>query len=208
MIVTVKGIEEKTKGDNKWITVTDENGKTHNIFSHLKDKWALCFEGATVELVKKKNEVNPKYWDVVDIKSATVKEAVQADQSATYATKATERASIQRQVAVKAVVECLCNKVEVPHTLVGQTWAVMAEWLGITPPEATESPAEGITSTEGITEAQKKKLGVIAREKGLKSEGLRAYMMMAFGKEHSKDLSMKEATEFITAIESGAIEVS
>jgi len=203
MIITIKGIEEKTKGGNKWITVTDENGKAHNIFSHLADKWALCFEGATVELVKKKNEHNPKFWDVVDIKSATIKDAVQADQSATYATKATERASIQRQVAVKAVVECLCNKVEVPHTLIGQTWAVMAEWLGIAPPEATESPTEGM---EGITEAQKKKLGVTAREKGLKPEGLRAYMLMAFGKEHSKDLTRQEATEFITAIEGGAIE--
>jgi len=31
-------------------------------------------------------------------------------------------------------------------------------------------------------------------------------MLMAFGKEHSKDLTKQEATEFITAIEGGAIE--
>ena len=205
MIITIKHVEVKTKGENEWRTVTDENDKTHNIFSQLKDTWPLLVEGATVELVKRKNEHNPKFWDVVDVKPSGVKEAVQQDKSSDFATFHMRQTSIERQNALtNAVNYGIANKMPAGEVLL--TAGVFYDWTssGVIPePTATQDmPPE---ATESITEAQKKKLGAQIRERELKPTQIKAYMLMSFGKEHSGDLTMGEASALITAIENGDI---
>lgn len=205
MIITIKNIEEKTKDDNKWITLTDENDRTHNIFSNLQDKWALCFEGATVELTKKKNG---QYWDVVDIKPSGVKEAVEQDKSAQFASKANERSSIQAQTAVKAVVEMLCNKVTVPLYIVDSMYDKLAEWLDSVPQKEHKEPSVPPEATELATEAQKKKIAVLVREKEIPTKSMHDFIFKEYNKTSSKELTVREASGLIKALEEGKISVS
>uniref|UniRef100_A0A6M3KZK5 Uncharacterized protein n=1 Tax=viral metagenome TaxID=1070528 RepID=A0A6M3KZK5_9ZZZZ len=98
MIITIKRVEEATKGDRSWkVIFFDKDGeeRAKNIF--LADKYPLLQPGATIEIIQVKSG---QYWDITDIKPVTEQDAVQKAQPATYSAKSTDRNSIERQQAL------------------------------------------------------------------------------------------------------------
>lgn len=118
MIITIKELLEESKGEAKWLTVTDENAKKHRLFPNkiegFKEKVGLVFVGSTVELVKKKNG---EYWDVVDIKQSSVSEAIQKDQSADFAISAKEDKSKITSMSVSYIKDLRCAGAPIPFIL-------------------------------------------------------------------------------------------
>ena len=109
MIVTVKKFEDKSTEKGLWFTITDENNKVHNLFGSkipdLENKKHLVQQGMTVELTKVKNPDNAKWWDVTDVKPATVKEAVQKEETSQYAFRYYEQKCMNRRTALMQAVE-------------------------------------------------------------------------------------------------------
>jgi len=106
MIVQIKKVDEASKGDNHWKVITyEKDGQEKQKAIFLKDKYDLLIEGATVDLVMKKNEANPKYWDVTDIKPATLGEAVKTEEKAQYTFKYFEQMSMNRRTALMQSVQ-------------------------------------------------------------------------------------------------------
>ena len=65
IIVIAQKSTLKTKdGKSEYVCLHDVEGKAHNIFDNLKDKWDLCVEGQAIKLVK---EQKGQYWNVVDV---------------------------------------------------------------------------------------------------------------------------------------------
>lgn len=158
MIITVKHFEDKSNEKGVWYLITDENDKSHHLFGtkipELLSKRPLLNEGHTVELVKVKNPDNAKFWDCVDVKSATVTEAVQKDQSSKYATNATRSNEIGQHVATKAIGELLAFGKEVPPDIEARFWCIIRELYDLPPvyyqkePEATPEPPQQATEVQ------------------------------------------------------------
>ncbi len=183
--------------------------KTHKrVFDNIPG-YDLCKEGSTVALSFEKIVKDGKeYFNVVKVERSTATEAVQQDKSSDFATFHLRQTSIERQNALTNAVNYNMNRT-VGEAEILETAEIFYNWTskGIIP-ELLEPTAAQETLPEAlelITEAQKKRLGAQVRERGLKPEQIKAYTMMAFGKEHSKDLTMKEASALITAIQKGDI---
>ena len=64
-IVTIKESNVLTATNGKgYLEVTDQDNTKHRLFENLEDKWELCEEGKTVQLIK---EQSGKYWNVIDV---------------------------------------------------------------------------------------------------------------------------------------------
>lgn len=104
MIVTIKQVEDRTKGDKTWKVLTDENGKERHVFDHLKAKWGLLQLGHNVELIYEKKS-GEQYPALVDVKEATVAEAVQKESKSDFQIHALrEKATNKRTALMQAMV--------------------------------------------------------------------------------------------------------
>ena len=75
-----------------------------------------------------------------------------------------------------------------------------------TSPKATTpktEPEKTDKAEDKISEAQRKKIFATADQMGYKDDDAKALMKKKFGVEHTKDLSKKQASDLITAIEAG-----
>lgn len=118
-VITIKKIEEK--GEN-WVVVTDEDGKTSNLFQekcHYKDKPEVVFEGNTVKLTWNKltGKDGKERWTVVNVEPSGAKEAVSVDKSAQFATSKMESNEKAESVCASYIKDLRCAGVPVPLAL-------------------------------------------------------------------------------------------
>ncbi len=103
MIVTIKQVEDRTKGDKTWKVLTDENGKERHVFDHLKAKWGLLQVGHNLELIYEK-KAGEQYPVLVDVKESTVAEAVQKESKSDFQIHALrEKATNKRTALMQAM---------------------------------------------------------------------------------------------------------
>jgi len=158
------------------ITGVDENNRetTKSVFDNLKGKWSLLVEGNTVELKLKKVG---QYWNIEDIlptegETPTPKATVthQEAQREPFRADPDKTASIEKQVAVKSVVELwIAEKLERDSILVEKTITVLDDWLRVELKPAVVQEAEAIAetkATELITKDQMSQL-MSFKNKGL-----------------------------------------
>ena len=121
-----------------------------------------------------------------------------------------ERWSIETQTAYKGVVELLVAKIILPD---GELGKGAIDWASthFKPSPPTQKPApKPAESTQGtpdneprLTEAQAKKIYATSKEKGYKPDTCTSILALKFHIGTSKDLTRKQASEFIELLESG-----
>ncbi len=99
MKITIKSVEDRTKGDKTWKVVTDEKGKERHIFDTFKDKYPLLQVGHNIELNYETRE-GEKYPVLVSVKEDTIEEAVKTEEKSQYTLKYFEQIQMNRRTAL------------------------------------------------------------------------------------------------------------
>lgn len=114
-----------------------------------------------------------------------------------------ERSSIESQVAFKGIVELLVGKViDLKHpltqTVINYASSKLSNWSSMGPVEEAET-IEGLI----VTKEQLKKIANLAKDKGYTPDLAVSVMIRKFNIANSKQLTEKQADEFIKLLEAG-----